>query len=1293
MPFPEDPTSHHKESDPLPAEPTADGTGFVKGRSTAFLDQHPSALGNAEAQQQINDVLERITDAFLAFDRDWRATYINQEAARLLRLDRATLLSKEIWQEIFQCTSSTTFEQELRRAAREQNTVEFESFASNLGVWLEVRAYPSPQGLSVYFRDITLAKQNEALRSQNDARLQESQRLLQQINDTIPGILYIYDLIEQRNVYVNQQIFNILGYTADQIQAMGALLLPKIIHPEDLALFPKHIAQFHTAKNGEILENEYRMRHASGEWRWFSGRELVFSRTPEGKPKQILGTAFDITERKQVEAALRSEKERFELAAAAVDCLIYDWNISTQRVERTEGLTRIFGYLPEEIEPTSDWWIARVHPDDLAACYESLQRSLAIGDRYANEYRVRTKDDRYIYVLDQGLLVRNEQGEPTRIVGSTSDISERKFNEQRQQLLLELNDAIRAVDEPEKVIEIVTTLVGQRFKVTCCSYAEIDQNEALLTTIYNDCNDAENPTGQHPLTSLGTELLTELLADLRQGKPVAISDLKTDNRTSSHHKQELAPIAAFLAVPLINQGKFVAVFVLSHTQPRPWMAEEIALIEEVANRIWLAIDRVKTERELRYSEERFQRLAHNVPGVISRYIRHADGTGRIRYISPSCRNLFERDPEAIQQNDAALWNLIHPDDRQSWRDALTHSAETGESIHWEGRYVLPSGQVKWVQIASRPEKLSDGSILWDGIATDITLHKETVAEREHLLAQSQQYANQLRGLTEAALAINSALSIEEVVQVITEQARAIIGSHQGLTTLVFDQDWQKAIHTMSLSDKYANWRNRSAKPDGSGIYTMMLQISHPIRLTQAELEAHPRWHGYGKEAGKHLPLRGWLAAPLIWRDGQNFGLIQLSDKYEGEFTEADEDILVQLTQMASVAIENTRLYEAEQNARTEAEAANRIKDEFLAVLSHELRSPLNPILGWSKLLRSRKLDEEATDRALEIIERNAKLQTQLIEDLLDVSRILRGKLSLKVAPVDLQGVTGAAIETVRLAAEAKSIQIRTRFDSPTTVMGDPNRLQQIVWNLLSNAVKFTDVNGQIEVKLECVNHQAQIRVTDNGKGIEPDFLPYIFDYFRQEDSATTRKFGGLGLGLAIVRHLVELHGGTVHAASPGEGKGATFVVRLPLVKGTNSAINPDASADNDAFTHSQLKDVRVLIVDDETDSQEIVAYTLEQSGAITTAVGSAKAAIQAIIRSEFDLLISDIGMPEMDGYMLMRQIKSLSLRNGSLKAIALTAYAAEEDQQKALEAGFLRHVSKPIDPAELLKVVVETMQA
>ncbi|OKH33065.1 hypothetical protein NIES2119_24265 [[Phormidium ambiguum] IAM M-71] len=397
-------------------------------------------------------------------------------------------------------------------------------------------------------------------------------------------------------------------------------------------------------------------------------------------------------------------------------------------------------------------------------------------------------------------------------------------------------------------------------------------------------------------------------------------------------------------------------------------------------------------------------------------------------------------------------------------------------------------------------------------------------------------------------------------------------------------------------------------------------------------------------------------------------------------------------------------------AREEAEAANRIKDEFLAVLSHELRTPLNPILGWSKLLRSGRLDATKTDYALETIERNAKLQTQLIEDLLDVSRILQGKLSLKMMNIDLAWTIEAALETVRLAAQAKSIEIKVLLDPiDGKVLGDIGRLQQIVWNLVSNAVKFTPEKGQIEVRLQQVAAQennsngasssaqsyAQITVSDNGKGISPQFLPHVFEYFRQADSTTTRVFGGLGLGLAIVRHLVELHGGTVRADSRGEGQGSTFTVQLPLLEKQElkPEINPRLDRASLSINNYPLADLRILLVDDEKDARDVVEFMLQQAGAKVIVAQSAKEALTAFSQSKIDLLVSDIGMPLMNGYMLIQQIRAMPAeQGGQVPAIALTAYAGESDRQQAIAAGFQQHLSKPIESEELIKAIVNLIK-
>ncbi|WP_168192392.1 ATP-binding protein [Chroococcidiopsis sp. TS-821] len=385
--------------------------------------------------------------------------------------------------------------------------------------------------------------------------------------------------------------------------------------------------------------------------------------------------------------------------------------------------------------------------------------------------------------------------------------------------------------------------------------------------------------------------------------------------------------------------------------------------------------------------------------------------------------------------------------------------------------------------------------------------------------------------------------------------------------------------------------------------------------------------------------------------------------------------------------ERDRLLQREQAMRTEAEAANRVKDEFLATLSHELRTPLTPILGWSKLLQSNKLPEAKLQEALASIEQHAKRQAQLVDDLLDISRIIQGKLTLNLTAVSLVTPISEALETVRLAAEAKSIQIKTTLNATVgQVMGDAGRLQQVIWNLLSNAIKFTPESGLIEIVLERVERYAQITISDNGQGIHPDFLPYVFDRFRQEDSSITRRFGGLGLGLAISRQIIEAHGGTIAVQSPGVGQGATFTIKLPLIA------TPQKSPANTELPKPDLdlSHTKVLVVEDDAGTQEFVTFVLEQHRAQVTRASTATDALNTLPRFQPDLLIIDIGLPQIDGYTLMRQIRNLSAeQGGQIPAIALTAYASDRDRQQALAAGFQKHLPKPIEPYDLVAVVAE----
>ena len=474
-----------------------------------------------------------------------------------------------------------------------------------------------------------------------------------------------------------------------------------------------------------------------------------------------------------------------------------------------------------------------------------------------------------------------------------------------------------------------------------------------------------------------------------------------------------------------------------------------------------------------------------------------------------------------------------------------------------------------------------------------------------------------------------------------------------------------------------------AAPNGSGLETARSSLAQPDSTQQRYIEAG---------------LLSAQSTPLLSRSGKLLGMVSTHWRSRHRLNDCQLRSLDLLARQAAdlieqhqTAAERKQLLERERTARAAAEKANRIKDDFLSILSHELRTPLNPILGWTNLLQSKRLAQAQTQRALDSIERNVKLQAQLIDDLLDVARILRGKLKIDNQPVDLTSVIEAAIEVVSAAAQAKSISLHKAFEDRLYVGGDPARLQQIIWNLLSNAVKFTPAGGRVDIRLAQAGDLAEITVTDNGKGISPEFLPHLFESFRQENTSISRQFGGLGLGLSIVQYLVEAHGGSIAASSPGEGEGATFTVRLPALQTNQSPLTTPAA---NASTDTDLTGIKVLAADDIADTRELLTTALSEYGATIKVVASGNELLDSLNDFAPDVLLCDIGMPDIDGYTLLQQIRTRSAEaNQSISAIAVTAYTREEDRQRALDVGFERHIAKPVEPDRLARTIEELVNA
>ena len=661
-------------------------------------------------------------------------------------------------------------------------------------------------------------------------------------------------------------------------------------------------------------------------------------------------------------------------------------------------------------------------------------------------------------------------------------------------------------------------------------------------------------------------------------------------------------------------------------------------------------------------------------------------------------------------------------------DDILGRLRRGERIdHYETVRVAKDGRRLNVSLSVSPIRDATGRIVGASkIARDITALKRA----DQALRDEAHAIETLNGVCQA---LSAELDLERIIQIATDAATELSGAGFGAFFYNVQEKGQEAYWLYTLSGVSRDLFARFPMPRATQVFSPTFKGEGVVR--SADIRTDPRYgHNspYNGMPSGHLPVCSYLAVPVVSRDGSVIGGLFFGHSEPNVFTERSERLAVGVAAQAAIAIDNARLYQgvqqelaartaaenalreseaklravliereslltSERIARTEAERLGHLKDEFLATLSHELRTPLNAIQGWAALMRQPSLTEPDRARGLETIERNARVQAQIINDLLDMSRIVSGKIHLEVQTIHLHTVIEAAIEAVRPSADAKRIRILKILDSTIgATRGDPNRLQQVLWNLLTNAVKFTPAGGHIQVILERVNSHVEIVVEDTGVGIKAEFLPHVFDRFRQADASTTRRYGGLGLGLSIVKTLIELHGGSVRVKSPGENQGATFIVSLPV-----AVVNPEQNRSTrshhreelnvEAIELPRLDGARILIVDDEVDGRGLLARVLEGRGAIPTAVGTPREALEQLQNHTFDLMLSDVGMPDMDGYELMHEVRKLGERMSRLPAIAVTAYARAEDRQRSLLAGYQMHIAKPIDARELIAAIASLL--
>jgi len=1071
-------------------------------------------------------------------------------------------------------------------------------------VWISINTLPLIKvnsnelyGVEVSFIDVTQDVGTGIISKALD-RIGEEQTFQiaakQQLVNSLPGIIYLYDAIANRNVYVNSQAHDSLGYTPQEISELESNFVTQVMHPDDFARFPAHISSLHNSERDEICKFEYRMRHKSGEWRWFCSQDRVYSRTADGSLQQIVGIARDITNRKQTEVKLTNTNSILKSVIEGSADAIFVKDCQGRYVTVNQSAANWLGMTVEEILGRDD---RTLFGSEIAKAILEVDRQVITENKEISfeeqiDFSAKTRS-----LLTNKYPWRDDTGNVLGIIGISKDITPVKKSEQelakKEQLLTLALSSAKAASWNWDIATGKIIWSPESYDL----YGFDPEAESTIATwtsfLYPEDVEATNRE------------LARVLAD-----PSA--ELKFEFRIV--HPQ--LGIRWILGVGSVTRNK--------NSEPVSFSGINLDIS-----------DRKQAEEKLRRNEQHLRRVLDSLYSFIG--VLSPEGILlEANLTALQAANLQPEDVLGKPFAEAYWWSYSTAS--QVRLNAAIERAKTGEAVRYDVEVRLSEENYIIIDFALVPLFDAGGEIEY------IIPSGIDISDREKSKQALQQSEYELRLITEIIPQQIWTATPEGEIDYINQRWQ----EYTGVTLEQIQADgWATVVHPDDLARIRKTW-NRAVE---SG--------------KKYNIEARLRGIGgkYNWFLARARPLRNERGDIIKWY-GTNTNINRIKE-LEERLRQQTEDLI----------------------------QANQLKDEFLAIVSHELRTPLNPILGWAQMLAAGRLDAEKTAMGIEIIGRNARLQAQLIEDLLDVSRILRGQLNLNKNPLNLESIIRSALTTTNLAAEAKSIQIETIYESNTLqVLGDPGRLQQVVWNLVSNAIKFTPEGGRVIIKLERVNSYAQIVVKDTGQGIKPEFLPYVFDRFSQAQSNSTRQYGGLGLGLAIVRHLTELHRGTVAVSSPGEGQGATFSVKLPLINvPATEQTEVDSNLIDQSVQPNRFSGVKVLVVDDEPDSLDIITLVLEQEGAEVMPVTSAKEALEAFNRYTPDLIISDIGMPETDGYTLITQIRALP-QGKNLPAIALTAYAREIDIQRTFDAGYQKHLAKPIDIPELITTIVQLIQ-
>ncbi|MBA3638659.1 MAG: PAS domain S-box protein [Acidobacteria bacterium] len=1040
-------------------------------------------------------------------------------------------------------------------------------------------------------------------RALGNAESVRARSLFERIAGTSPDILFVFDVTESRNVYVNARVEAVLGYTVEQFEAAPVEGNSGIAHPDDLPAIARWLAGFEGAGDNDVRELEYRVRHADGSYRWLRVRASVFEGFADGHVRQLVGTAQDVTDLKRDADALAASEQRFRAAIEAVSSLLWTNNAQGRMEGEQPGWAAFTGQPYEEYQGYG--WSTAVHPDDAQPTIDAWNQAVREKRTFDFEHRVRRRDGEWRSFSIRAVPVVTADGTISEWVGVHTDITE---GQQAEHRLRESEGRLRLFVEHAPA-----------------ALAMFDREMRYLAASRRWQSDYGLASANVPGLSHDDDV-----RDMpERWKSVHLRALSGEVVREDEHRFDRADGSTL------------------------WLKWEVRPWQDAAGDVGGVVVFTEDITARKRAEEEtglHRRLVENVLDCLPAAVAMLRGEPlRFELVNPAYQSLAPG-RQMLGRTTAEVWPETHPEFEQRCHRVL----DSGEPFHLVDEIFmlqaldgpLERRQFSWsIHRVSFPGDDAPGAL--------VTVWETTERFRAaQALIQSEERFRQLAN---------------------TIPQLAWMADPDGWITW-YNQRWHDYCGTTPEEMEGWGW-----------------QRVHDPEALPAVME---RWKSSiesGKPFDMTFPLRGadGVFRPFLTRvnpllDGEGRVILWFGTNTDISDQKRNET-------------EKEQLLESERRARADAEHASRLKDEFLATLSHELRTPLNAILGWSQLLRHHHSQALDIGEGLTVIERNARMQAQLVEDLLDMSRIVSGKLRIDVQRVDVAGVIDEAIEAVRPAAEAKGLRIEKVLDTHVgAVRGDPARLQQVVWNLLMNAIKFTPRSGKVQVALERVNSHIEITVADNGEGITPEFLPHVFERFRQADAASTRKHSGLGLGLAIVKSIVEAHGGQVRVKSPGAGRGSTFSVELPLVIAQTSAEDrlrqhPRTTAsdtNHPVCEERMLQGVSVLVVDDERDARELIRFLLEECHAEVMLAENAAEALEILRRSRPDVLLSDIGMPNQDGYALIRNVRELAASDGGdTPAAALTAFARSEDRRRALLAGYQSHVAKPVEPAELVTVV------